>query len=208
MIEINVMQGTQDWYNLRLGIPTASQFHRIITPVGLKPSSAAAKYACEKVAERILGFPMEFVQSGAMVRGSAMEESAAAWYEFHREVETRTSGIFLNDDRNVGASVDRLVGDDGILEIKCPLAPNHIANLLGVNDGAEHFLQCQGQMWITGRKWCDLLSFFPELPPSLIRVERDEKAIEALASEVDRFCVRLDFAERRVRESMGLEHVA
>ena len=115
---------------------------------------------------------------------------------------TRKSGIFLTDDRSIGASVDRLVGDDGILEVKCPLAPKHLAILLEADTG-DYNLQCQGQMWITGRAWCDLLSFFPELPPALMRVERDEKSIEAIADEVGRFCVRLDAFEKIVRGKIG-----
>lgn len=201
MIEINVEQGSPEWVAARLGIPTASQLHRIITPTGLKFSAQQTKYMAEKLAERVLGFPMDSASSGAMLRGTAMEAQAVAWYEFQNDVTTRKSGIFLSDDRNVGASVDRLVGEDGILEIKCPLAPQHIMYLMGA-DEADYRLQCQGQMWLTGRQWVDRVSFFDGLPAHVLHVERDERVIGPIADEVDKFCVRLDAAERKIREML------
>lgn len=201
MIELQVEQGSPEWHAARLGIPTASEFHRIITPGGLKFSAQQTKYLAEKVAERILGFPMDSVTTAAMARGLAMEAQAVAWYEFQQDVTTRRSGICLLDNRSAGASVDRFVGENGILEVKCPLAPQHILYLMGADDDAYR-LQCQGQMWITGRAWVDRLSFFDGLPAHVLRVNRDERVIGPLADEVSKFCVRLDAAERRIREML------
>lgn len=201
MIEVPVEQGTTAWQNARLGIPTASCFDRILTPAKLKPSESSRKYLYQKLAERLLGVPMEFGGSGATQRGSDMEPQAVAGYEFQNDCETRKSGLCLTDDRRIGCSVDRFVGDDGILEIKSPLAPQHIATLLG--DGEDHRLQFQGQLWITGRKWVDLVSYFPELPPAPMRFERDEEVIAAIAEHVYAFADRLDGAEARLREMRG-----
>jgi hypothetical protein len=85
----------------------------------------------------------------------------------------------------------RLVGEDGLLEIKCPSAPNHVLYMLeGV--GAKYRPQVHGQLWITGRKWADKVSYHPVIPAVVVRVERDEKIIAAIAREVGAFCDRLD----------------
>lgn len=207
MIELQIEQGSEAWGAARLGIPTASQFHRILSPASLKASASAPKYLAEKLAERLLGIPMDVGQSGPMRRGSMMEAEAVAWYEFQQDVTTRRSGICLNDERTIGASVDRMVGEDGILEVKCPMAPAHLLSLIDP-DPSEHRLQCQGQLWLTGRKWVDLLSFFAELPVALVRVERDDEAIARIADEVGRFTVRLDYAEKVMRQRMGQEVAA
>lgn len=200
MIEHEVEQGSEKWHALRLGRPTASNFHRILSPKRLQPSSQRAGYMYQKLAERLLGVPMDMQGSGVMARGSELEEQAVRHYEFVNDVQTRKSGFFTTDDGRVGCSVDRLVGDEGILEVKCPLAPSHIAALLG--DGSEHFLQCQGQMWIAERQWCDLVSYFPGLPASTMRIKRSEDAIDALRQEVMIFCADLSAAENRLREMM------
>jgi hypothetical protein len=202
MIELTMPQGSKEWHDARLGLPTASNFGRILTEKGLKASASSNKFLCEKLAERIMGFPLEtFEGSGETMRGSAMESAAVRWYEFQHDVPTRKSGICLTDDRRAGCSVDRFVGEDGILEIKCPMPVQHLMTVLGYDD-AEHRLQIQGQLWITGRRWVDRLSYYAEMPQDCTRFERDEVAINHIDEEVMAFCDRLDDAERRVRAMM------
>lgn len=185
MIVYNVEQGSQDWINLRLGIPTASCFSKLLTPKTLKPSASADAYACELVAEELTGEPLDAASTGFMERGTGMESQAAAWYEFENDVEVQKVGFITNDDKTIGCSPDDLVGDKGGLEIKCPSAGQHVQNIF--NMGIKYKLQVQGCMLITGREWWDILSYNPCIRPVSIRVVRDEECISALADVLTAF---------------------
>jgi len=197
-------QGTPEWQIARLGIPTASQFHQIITPKTRKPSASAAGYLYELLAEYFLGEPLDGASSGFMERGREMEEEAALWYELRQDVELTPVGLCLRDDKKVAASPDRLVGEDGLLEIKCLSAKLHVAALLG-DPLEEYAIQMQGQLLVTERKWVDRLFYNPALPSMVTHQERDEGLIGVLGEEVDGFVARLDAAKARLRAEYGLE---
>jgi len=194
---LNVQQGSQEWINARLGIPTASAFGRILTAKTRKPSASAMKYLCELVAERLVGMPTDGASTDFMLRGSAMEREAVAAYEFDNDCTTTEVGFVMDDSGRWGCSPDRLVGEDGLLEIKCPSAGVHVAALLGLLD-EEHAAQAQGQMWITGRRWADLMYFNPAMPTHTVRIERDEEHISQIAEAVRAFCDRLDEAMQHI----------
>ena len=88
----NVVQYSEAYDRLRLGIPTSSHFHKIITPQG-KPSKQWREYACILIAERILQRKIEFYNSPAMERGLIVESEAADWYEFDQDVTVQRVGI-------------------------------------------------------------------------------------------------------------------
>lgn len=193
MITFDVAQGTTEWADLRLGIPTASQFHRIITPKTLKVSGQAADYAYELLAELVMGEPMDNATSGFMNRGTIQEHKAVQFYELQLDVETESVGFVLRDDRRVGCSPDRFVGPNGLLEVKCPAADTHIKYLLADDGiGADYRCQMQGQLWLCEREWLDSLSYNPLMPPALVRVTRDEDFIKALSFAVERFLEQLE----------------
>lgn len=209
MILYDVQQGSEAWRLLRMGKPTASQFHRILTPGG-KPSKSAALYCYELLAELVLGRPMDSPASEFpwLKRGVSLESDAAAWYEFEREVETLVVGFCTTDDGSIGASPDRLVGEDGSLEIKVPSPAIHIGYLLYPEHGVdrEYRVQVQGQLYVTGRKWSDVVSFHPEIEKVIVRVERDEEYITLLDAALKAFCVQL--AEGRAElERRGLLNI-
>lgn len=185
------VQGTSEWLELRAGIPTASQFDMLLTPTG-KPSASAVRYMHMLLAERMMGRPMTEHMSFWMERGSEMEAEAVSFYQFQRDVETEVVGFVTNDAGTIGASPDRLVGEDGLLEIKCPAPHTHIGYLLWKTVDKAYYPQVQGQLWITERSWLDILSYHPELPPALIRVERDEQYIKELAAVVTAFSGELE----------------
>src|SRR5215831_15984230 len=112
----NVMQYSDGYDRLKLGIPTSSHFHKIITPQG-KPSKQWREYACVLIAERILQRTIEFYHSLPMERGLIVEAEAADWYEFDHDVTVQRAGFITDDSQAVGCSPDRLVGDEGLLEI-------------------------------------------------------------------------------------------
>lgn len=139
------------------------------------------------IAERLMGHPRIEFMSMWMNRGSEMEADAVAYYEMQREVNTTRIGFITNDAGTVGASPDRSVGEDGLLEIKVPKESTHVGYLLKHHVDTEYFPQVQGQLWVSGRSFVDILSYHPEMPPALIRVERDESFIRMLAAAVTTF---------------------
>lgn len=192
MILLDVKQGSPEWHFARLGIPTASQFGRIISTKTLKPLAGSEAYMHELLAEWLIGMPCGVEARGFMERGNDMEEWAVRYYELQRNSTVRKVGVCLRDDRMVACSPDCLVDDDGGLEIKCPSASKHVANMLDMGD--DYFAQCQGNMWITGRRWWDLLSYHPTLPPVIVRVERDDAYIGALEAAMAVFLDKLRHA--------------
>jgi hypothetical protein len=200
MIHLDVEQGSMAWRKARLGIPTASQFHRILTPKTRKMSSSAIAYAHELLAEWILQVPLDSANTGFMARGKDCEAEAVRWFEFEAATTTMPGGFMLRDDGKVGCSPDRLIGDEGGLEIKTPGAPAHIGNLLGMAD--EYQLQVQGGMWLCERHWWYLVSYNPEMPSALLFVTRDDELIADLENAVNGFIERLDAMKERL-QAMG-----
>ena len=187
-----VQQNTFEWLKIRSGIPTASEFDRIMTKGGEKSKSTQSKqapaYMNELLSERLMGHPTQQKSTKWMERGQELEGDALAYYEFQRGVSVEKIGFVTNDAGNIGCSPDCLVGNDGLLEIKCPSEGVHVSYLLedvGAADQYKH--QTQGQLWITGRKWVDIVSYHPEMPSALYRVERDHEFIELLSLHVSVF---------------------
>jgi hypothetical protein len=200
MIVNDCVQGSPEWFNARLAIPTASKFDKIITPKKRQYSASSVDYMHELLAEWMTGKPNESVDTKWTEWGRVMEPEAAEWYELHKGVTTTKVGLILRDDGQVGGSPDRLVGDDGVLEIKCFSPPHHVACLLG--EDPAPITQVQGYLWLTGRQWCDMLGYHPDMPPTLIRVMRDDLFIRDLSKAVDRFLEELQAAKRKL-EALG-----
>lgn len=196
MIVLDMPQGSPEWFMARLGIPTASQFSRILTAKTRKLAAGSETYLHELLSEWITGIPFQGNLPGFVERGTQLEPDAIAWYEFDRGVTTTEVGFCLRDDRLVGCSPDRLVGEDGGLEIKCPGAKGHVANVLGMTD--DHNAQVQGCLWITGRAWWDLVSYHPDIPPVVVRIERDEDYIRDLNAAMSEFLARLQSARAKL----------
>lgn len=205
---LEVAQGTEPWINARLGIPTASKFDAIISPKKLQPSTQQRGYLCALVAERVLQHPVVDFGSLWTDRGSALEREAVAYYELTTGRDTKACGFALTDDGRVGCSPDRLVGTDGLLEIKCPAAHTHLSYLFyGLGD--EYRLQMQGQLYVTERHFVDFLSHCPGLPPVTYTVERDADVQKALGDALPDFCAEVDRCEKMLHEMMaGKQEVA
>lgn len=195
---VKCKQGSVEWVRARLGLPTSSEFDRILTPKTLKPSGGQAKYLARLTAEWYLQTPLEDYTSGFMARGTQLESEAVAWFEFQTGLNAETVGLCVRDDGAAGASPDRLVGDDGVLEIKCPSAETQMGYVLHGMD--EYTLQIQGQLWVTGRKYVYLLAYHPSIPSVLNRYERDERVISAIEREVLGFACDMEAARTKVKE--------
>lgn len=172
-------QGSAEWFEARIGIPTASGFKNIITSQK-KKASGFDKYANELAAERLMGKPSNSFESEWMRRGTELEPQARSFYEFERDCEVSEVGLCLLDDGSAGASPDGLLDDRG-LEIKCPAPHTHVAYLARGKCPAEYIPQVQGCMWICERDRWDFLSFHPDMPSLLITVERDDEFISLLS---------------------------
>jgi putative phage-type endonuclease len=199
MIAIDTEQGTQAWMDARAGVPTASNFDKIVTTKG-EPSKQREKYMFQLAAERIVGKSMESFQSDAMARGVECESEARALYEMLNDCVVDTTGVcFYDESMQIGASPDGMVGADGLIEIKCPQSHTHVGYLIAGVLPTDYFQQVQGQMYVTGRKWVDFLSYYPGMKPFIVRVERDEKFISALDKELKIFLTELDEITERIR---------
>lgn len=169
----NVRQNSEAWHELRLGIPTSSEFKRIVTPAG-KLSKQSQPYMHRLLAEWWFGAQLEDpetqYQSGWMQRGHELEDQAVRAYELLSESETARIGFVTTDDGMIGCSPDRGVGEEGILEIKCPSPQVHIGYMLSGACEEEYRPQLQGQLLVTGRAWVDICSYCPPFPTVIIRV--------------------------------------
>lgn len=199
----NCTQGSDEWQRLRLGKPTASQFHRIITAKKRDMAEGRHTYRAELLAEMIIGEPLDAAGVAALEHGKQWEPAARAAYEFDREVTAQLVGFCTTDDGLVGASPDALVGDDGLLEIKCPFKPAvHVAHLLNNCTLVDaHYPQVQGQLYVTGRKWCDLVSYHLGMPMVCVRVDADEDYQAALAIGLKFFCSELSESIERAKDA-------
>lgn len=186
MIVHNVSQGTAAWLKLRSGIPTASNFHKIWTPGG-KLSKQAEGYMSELLAEWIVGHPFEAEQTKWMERGTTFEAEAVKAYEFQQDADTEAVGFITNDAGTIGASPDRLVGNNRLLEIKCPKHGTHVNYMLTGEIESDYLPQLQGQLWITEREGVDIVSYHPEMGHVIIPVKRNDHYIAALSAAVESF---------------------
>jgi len=208
---IGHLPGSPEWDAARLGLPTASQVDRIMTPKKLNLSTQSYTYRNQLLAEWLLGYSIDWSgQSGWMDRGTRMEEEARAYYEFKRDAEVRQVGFILREDGRFGGTPDGLVGDDGGVEIKCPALHTHIGYLVdSAALAVEYNGQTQAYMMLADRAWIDLLSYSPQLPPVLVRVERDQRYISALNTVLDAFLDNLEEARTKLAQyKVKLEQVA
>lgn len=198
---IDVEQGSEQWHKLRLR-PTASQFHRIVTPKRAEYSAKAIDYACELVA-KMLGVWTEPPPSYWMDWGTENEPYAVDLYdEMFGTAEIQKVGFVLPDHTDTfGGSPDRLVGDDGLLEVKCPAPQTLIKyHIDAVYPPLEYRPQIQGLLLITGRAWCDFFAFHPELEPFHCRVEPDLVFHDNLLKAIERFLGTLRTVKRAIRK--------
>lgn len=186
MILLDYPQGSAEWLRARAGVFTASTFGDLMAVTRSGPSTSRARLITKLAIERITGEAQTTFQNDAMRRGNDLEPFARAAYETETGVLVQTVGLALHDDLCfVGASMDGLLGEDGQVEFKCP--DNQDKHVQALRDGAhadEYHWQIQGQLWVSGRKWCDAVSYDPRFPEGLQlairRVVRDDKAIAAL----------------------------
>lgn len=192
-----IEQGTPEWHALRCGKVTASKIADLTAKTKTGVSAMRATYMGQLIAERMTGVVAESYTSGPMQWGTDTEEEARDAYAFYHGATLHPVAFVEHPTIPMsGASPDRYVGDDGLIEVKCPNTATHIETLLGKSIPGKYVKQMHWQMACTGRSWCDFVSFDPRMPEHLKlfvrRLHRDPSVISELESEVRQFISELD----------------
>lgn len=192
-------QGSGAWFALRCGRVTASRAADLIARTKTGWGASRAHYMAQLVVERLTGTVEPSHPTAAMRWGTQTEPEARAAYQLQRDVAVREADFILHPDIFMaGASPDGLVGEDGLVEIKCPNSATHIEVLRSATIPERYQLQMLWQMACTGRAWCDFLSYDPRFPEPLRlfikRLDRDEARIAELERQVEAFIAELDEA--------------
>ena len=211
MIEM-MDQGSDEWFAIRIGKVTASRVADIIAKTKSGYSTSRDNYMAQLVCERLTNQKAESFTNAAMQHGTETEPLARAAYEALKDVLVDEVGFVPHPSiKMAGASPDGLVGDDGLLEIKCPNTATHIDTLLNQSVPTKYFTQMQFQMACTGRKWCDFVSFDNRLPEELQlfvkRVPRDDTYIKLMESEIVQFIAELDDKINKLMKVKNVKNV-
>jgi hypothetical protein len=200
MIYHNHEQGSPEWLQSRAGVITASKFkearERLKPPKGEKigkPGSKCTAYAAQVAVERIAKRPIDkLFQNWQMREGQEQEMPARCAYEGATGHMVDEVGFITTDDGLFGYSPDGLIGSDGLVEIKTVLSGDVTVKVCGARDYSAYMDQCLGGLWLTGRKWIDLVIWCPALEPigrhlTIHHITRDENKIEALEADLMAF---------------------
>jgi putative phage-type endonuclease len=201
-----IQQGTVEWHQLRLGKVTASRVADILAKTKSGPSASRGNYLIELALQRVTKTIEESYQNEAMQWGTQTEPQARVAYE------VKTGNFvdqiaFINHPHilGFGCSPDGLVGNDGLIEIKCPNSATHWSYIKANKPPEKYIIQMQAQMAVTGAKWCDFVSFDPRMPERsqllIVHVPRDPEFILFMEAEIKQFLneveVEVNLMEKR-----------
>ncbi len=203
MIVVDIEQRSPEWYKVRLGCLTASSCEDIMAPARRKG------FINKMIAEIVTGKSEPFPTNEYMQWGIDTEEEARLYYEAKTGNKVKQVGfVFKDEAEKVGCSPDGLVDKGGLIEIKCPMTKTHIGYL---QDGPpkNYYMQMQFQMYVTGRVWCDFMSYDPRVPDEIkahiVRVDRDpetifkiEASLKATIKEIDTFLKEHELTWKKV----------
>lgn len=192
-----IEQYSEEWFAARCGRVTASRMADLTARTKSGWGASRANYMAQLIAERLTGVPADSYTSAAMQWGIEREPEARAAYEFRADAAVAPGGFVLHPEIGMaGASPDGLVGDAGLIEIKCPNTATHIETLLSGTVPEKYQKQMQFQMACTGRKWCDFVSYDPRMPEEMRlfikRVHRADNEIRFLEQSVKDFLAELE----------------
>lgn len=205
MIHHQHEQGSEPWLAARRGCITGSRFKDCREKLkGGAPGKKCTGYALDIARERCGGQAPSKFQNSAMRTGTEQEAFARSAYEARTGNLVEEVGFFTTDDGLFGLSPDGLVDDDGVLEIKTMVSSDTLYTAVACKDVSEYLDQCNGYLWLLGRKWVDLVLWAPDLNYMVIRrIERDDDAIEALETDLMAFKKLADSYEQKLRESLS-----
>jgi len=191
------LQRTEEWFSARLGKVTASRVADVIARTKTGYGASRANYMAQLICERLTGRQGDSFQNAAMVWGTEQEPFARMAYEASTGLLVQEVGFVPHTTiEGSGASPDGLIGEYGLIEIKCPNTATHIDTLLADQIPSKYNIQMQWQMACTGRKWCDFVSYDPRMPENMqlyiCRAHRDTELIIELEREVEKFLSELE----------------
>ncbi len=219
----DVKQGSSEWFDLRKGVPTASNFSKILTPKTGRLSSQADDYIAELIGNQLSLIPPEGIENytnRAIRWGEQTEEEARRFYCLHNNCDVQNGGFCMTDDGRFGCSPDFLVGFEANCiewqfdeqrgdyltgtvkaagELKCPQSDTHTKYIIKGELPTDYRWQCQGHIFVTGADYCDFESYCPGLAPLLVRVERGPDT-ETLAAALEEFHEKYQTTLKRVKE--------
>ena len=203
----------QAFLQARCGSVGGSDVPNIIRRTKTGYGASRANLMALKAVERLTGVPAETYQSAAMAQGLEREARAREAYAFLHDIEVeRTDSIRHPLIKGAHASPDGLVGSRGLVEIKCPQPAAHLETLLSERIDRDYFVQIQWQLTVTGRSWCDYVSWCPDFPEAMQfweqRVERDDAAIGELEAAVRLFLEELEGKVSELQQRYGVEAAA
>jgi len=198
MVILDCEQYSEEWFKARAGIPTASNFDKIVTTKG-EPSKSAKNYLYQLAGEMITGVKTETYQNAIMQRGLEMEAEAKDLFRFALGEVKEVGLIYPDEQKKCACSPDGLLEDAG-LEIKCPLIHTQVSYLLSNKLPTDYIQQVQGSMLVTGFKKWFFMSYYPGLPPLILEIHRDDAFIEKLKTELDSFVFELVQITHQLKE--------
>jgi putative phage-type endonuclease len=207
---IDLIQGTREWHQARLGKLTASRIADMMAKTKTGYGASRKNYTAELVIQRLTGTVPETYTNAAMQWGTDHEPQARDLYAMINDVEVREVGLALHPRLSeAAASPDGLVSEDGLVEIKCPNSATHIETLLTEKVPQKYQLQMQFQMACTERQWCDYISYDPRMPTGMVmwtkRVERDDRLISDIENEAIKFLREVDEQVEALRKKFGVQ---
>jgi hypothetical protein len=195
---IDCEQGSPEWFQARLGIPTASKFATVMASGrGGAESKTRLDYMCDLAGEIITGNPTESYTNQFMERGKEQEDEARRLYSFEKDTDLTRVGFVRNGGK--GCSPDSLIGEKGALEVKSTMARLLIKIMMRGDYPPEHKAQCQGTLWVTTREWIDIAIYCPKMPLFVERIYRDEPYIQQIAGAVADFNAELRQMVEKIR---------
>jgi putative phage-type endonuclease len=196
-------QRSEEWFQARLGLVTASRVADVLAKIKSGESASRRNYKIQLVSERLTGERQETYINQAMQDGIDREQFARDRY-VQQFGEVEEVGFVKHPTLEAGASPDGMVGDDGIIEIKCPMGSTHTETLMTQDIPSKYVPQVQFQLLITGRKWCDFVSYNPMFPEHLQvfvkRIEADPVYQKELESEVKQFLEEVNTIINKLKE--------
>jgi hypothetical protein len=187
----DVIQGSDEWYDQRRGLVTASVVGQLVTPKTLKiaANDKSRSIVAQLVAERITGYTDPTYVGDDMLRGVEDELRARDLYAEFYERPVREVGFLLRkeDTWQLGYSPDGLVGDDGLIEVKSRRSKLHLSTILDDEVPAEFMAQCQAGLLVSGREWLDFISYSGGMPMWHKRVYPDSAWHEAITAAAEQF---------------------
>lgn len=197
LVALDLEQGSDAWKAARCGSLGGSRFHEAIAKTKSGWGASRANLAAELVIERLTGQPVEKFVTAAMQAGTDNEPAARALYEFMNDCTVEQVGLYKHPTiPNAHYSPDGIVGKDGLIEIKAPLPATHLKTLQSGGIDGKYLTQIAWGFAVTGRKWCDFISYCPAFPGEMQifikRVERDDTMIAELEKEARIFLSEID----------------